>query len=710
MAPSKRGRWTYWFENGHKQAEGTYADSIKHGLWKHYYESGEMESRGWYSRGHKDGNWMFWHENGKEKSRGSYVVSTHHDYWRQFSTKDGLWIERHENGKLSASREYNNGVIEGAWAEFHPNEKMKNYGVYHNNQKEGKWEEGHQNGVKKTKGHYLNGLKVGVWKEWYENGQVHMEIEWDEEASQNIAQHCKVFTTCWYENGQMKEQGEYLYHSLERTGCVSSDNPEFGIVKKRYGKWREWSKDGSEVSEGCYASNDDRRANVIVCRDGVWVGKDKNGNKIWEVSYTNGKMHGPYIEWYRNGKKKGETPYNAGTPTGIYREWYEDGQIMTEGLAGMGAYKRWFANGQIEETHTVDDGDFHGLSQCYYPNGDLHKEVLYIRGHKHGIETIHEENRIIYVRYKRGKKKKIARYEDYENLWAGCDGRDKKEILGRGQLRNGQLHGPCQRLRDSEVVTECNYVKGVKHGEETAWYYKDTLTYHQTFKRCIHHYREGILNGDYEEFYPNGKIKTKGNYKDGKKSGLEQWWRETGDISGYNTYKNGLLDGWRREYHKHKKVKEEEFKDGILDGWCRSWYPNGNKKSEAVYKGYDMDYVDSVTSLPNGFGMGVIIGNYTTWHENGQLKSEGFGKKSGRHGLHIQRHEDGSIEMEVQYLNGRIDGIAQKWHEGGVLACEYKSEYGAEEFTEWSESGDLVRNHKGRVARDFASTKFRVCG
>ena len=79
----------------------------------------------------------------------------------------------------------------------------------------------------------------------------------------------------------------------------------------------------------------------------------------------------------------------------------------------------------------------------------------------------------------------------------------------------------------------------------------------------------------------NGQKKMEGNFKNGKKDGLETSWYEDG-----------------------QKRSEDNFKDGKLDGLSIFWFPNGQKGNEGIYKD------------------GIMEGIHRMWHKNGQMRAE----------------------------------------------------------------------------------------
>ena len=113
--------------------------------------------------------------------------------------------------------------------------------------------------------------------------------------------------------------------------------------------------------------------------------------------------------------------------------------------------------------------------------------------------------------------------------------------------------------------------------------------------------------------YDNGKLSSKGNFKDGKWNGLWTYFHENGQKKGEGSFENG--DG------------SDEGNTGIprngREGTWTFWYKNGQKKTEFTFK--------------NGKNDGLITG----WYENGNKMTEGT------------------------YKDGKIDGIVTEWYEIG---------------------------------------------
>ncbi len=76
--------------------------------------------------------------------------------------------------------------------------------------------------------------------------------------------------------------------------------------------------------------------------------------------------------------------------------------------------------------------------------------------------------------------------------------------------------------------------------------------------------KEGLLNGDYIIYHPNGKMYSHVKYSNGKRNGEELNYSATGVLTKRSTYKNEVLVGSRFGYFENGKIQSEsKYEDGI---------------------------------------------------------------------------------------------------------------------------------------------------
>ena len=92
-----------------------------------------------------------------------------------------------------------------------------------------------------------------------------------------------------------------------------------------------------------------------------------------------------------------------------------------------------------------------------------------------------------------------------------------------------------------------------------------------------------------EESHPNGKLKKRTNYQSvndgGKKHGLEENYYENGQLEGKINYKDGKEDGLAELYYENGQLKMKiNFRDGKEDGLWETHNEDGSFMFEVCYK------------------------------------------------------------------------------------------------------------------------------
>lgn len=73
-----------------------------------------------------------------------------------------------------------------------------------------------------------------------------------------------------------------------------------------------------------------------IAYDRTFFGMVKTKTKRAEMSFKNGKQHGPMKLWFKNGNKWLDMEYFEGKPHGLRKLWYENGEIEEEALFEYG--------------------------------------------------------------------------------------------------------------------------------------------------------------------------------------------------------------------------------------------------------------------------------------------------------------------------------------------------------------------------------------
>ena len=94
--------------------------------------------------------------------------------------------------------------------------------------------------------------------------------------------------------------------------------------------------------------------------------------------------------------------------------------------------------------------------------------------------------------------------------------------------------------------------------------------------------RDGKRQGPWAEWYENGQVRAKGEYKDDVLNGPVWYYFDDGKFWALNTFTKGIKDGrWTELDHDGKTVKDQTFKLGILES-DQSPYPPGTPPAKSA--------------------------------------------------------------------------------------------------------------------------------
>ena len=151
-------------------------------------------------------------------------------------------------------------------------------------------------------------------------------------------------------------------------------------------------------------------------------------------------------------------------------------------------------------------------------------------------------------------------------------------------------------------------------------------------------------NGEYIEYYKDGQISSRENYKDNKRDGIWTFYYKNGNKFKEEEYKNGILDGKVIGYFKNGLIGKEGFqKNGKKDGEFIYYNEDGSINRKCVLKnGLEWSGKFIYKDSPSGF----IDEVYTT--HIGEFKD------GEPHGKWTYYNEDGSIDKVDEYKDGEL--------------------------------------------------------
>jgi hypothetical protein len=129
------------------------------------------------------------------------------------------------------------------------------------------------------------------------------------------------------------------------------------------------------------------------------------------------------------------------------------------------------------------------------------------------------------------------------------------------------------------------------------------------------HYRmrnvDTVKDGGFEIRNRSGRLRQRGGYVSGRRSGEWITWYPDGKMRSVEHYRDGKREGLHREYSTRGRITDEfKYRDGKLDcadGYHRSWYHNGKLKFELAVENRKLARYVFYDSLGKELGLPVIL-------------------------------------------------------------------------------------------------------
>ena len=367
-----------------------------------------------------------------------------------------------------------------------------------------------------------------------------------------------------------------------------------------------------------------------------------------------------------------------------------------------------------------------GYQVFKYPNGTISSEGLIKNGKPEGFWKSF---------YVTGVKKSEGRRTNYvlDSIWVFYD-------------------------QSGDTTEKINYLYGKKNG----WYYKyKTDATRGIFILSKELYSDDKKAGTAYVYFPDGKIQQTFAYNNGKKEGLSKEFDREGNLITLLEYsndflvsrekinrtdKNGLKQGEWKEFYPNGSIKSEKtFKDDLMHGYYKEYdnrgklvltmlYENGAIVKSNVEDSPDIEIVTRHdqngkltysgpyrNKVPVGvhrdYGSDGKVTNAYIYNDNGLLLSEGIVDEAGKYnGKWKDLYADGKVQAEGQYTdsrrtgqwkfynisgkveqtgsynNGRPDGLWNWYYEDGTLLKEEEYFQGQRDglSTEYSPTGEII--------------------
>ena len=231
-------------------------------------------------------------------------------------------------------------------------------------------------------------------------------------------------------------------------------------------------------------------------------------------------------------------------------------------------------------------------------------------------------------------------------------------------------------------------------------------------------------DGIYKEFFNTGYLYKIGNYVNGQKNGIwKTYFEGPGEkLSNKEQYENGILDGiYERWMPNGSILYKTEIKDGDYHGLFEEFYENGNVRNCGIFIKGERDglwkeyYNDGTIHKKINYENGDYNGLYIRYYTDGDISEKGEYKDGQKNGVWEKWDYSGRIESRYKYKNGwnvgiyipeDFDGIIEMILLVGVIEVlkELKADKRIKKFK--SELESHIRHLRG-MARDKERKNLR---
>jgi antitoxin component YwqK of YwqJK toxin-antitoxin module len=458
----------------------------------------------------------------------------------------------------------------------------------------------------------------------------------------------------------------------------------------------------------------------------------ENGQVSSEGNMRDGKPDGYWKTYYENGIIKSEGNRKNFELDSVWTFYSDSGKVAVQIsylLGKKNGIRRTYHEEEIVEENFVDDVK-QGFTYYYYPDGKLWKEMNFIDGLEEGIGRVFAKNdgRVIQlIYYKKGYITDIENINRIDNAKMK-QGRwitfyDDWQIHTEGEYRNDLKHGYFKEYtQEGVLISTAKYIEGILQEDvaelakldiKREYYpsgnvkiiasYKDEVP--QGVRREFNEEgevvagfvfldgqiigegiidEEGIKDGPWKEYYPNGAIKSEGTYDKGNRIGGWKFYYPNGQLEQIGTYnKDGKADGsWTWYYATGDLLREESYFNGKIDGFSIEYDEYGVVIAEGEYledekEGkWKFNYGDHKSE--GEFSLGMRQGKWISYYSDGKVNFEGEFIEDNPNGRHTWYWPNGNKKTEGKYIMGLKDGEWLKYNYDGTPFISIFYENGVE--------------------------------
>ena len=459
---------------------------LQDGYQQFRYPNGNISSEGYIRNGKPDGYWKSYYVTGVLKSEGR----------RTSFLLDSLWVFYDQAGDTIEKISYLLGKRNGYSLKYKKDPVYGNYLF--------------------SSELYAGDRKEGLAKIYFPDGKIKQTIPYSDSKKDGLSREYnhdgKIIALLEYNN-------DFLI-SRERINYTDASG-------MKQGEWLDFYPDGSRHIERNY------RDDVL---HGYYKEYDERGRLLVTLLYESGKVTGTDIDnsaeidiqnrYDDSGRLIYSGPFKEGIPVGIHREYNSDGTIK-----GARIYND---NGVLISEGIIDaEGNRTGPWKDFSPGGTLIAEGNYTTNRRTGPWKFYNSS---------GRLEQAGAYSsgriDGTWRWYYPEG----ELLREEDYYQGKRDGSyTEYTRTGEIIAEGSYADGERNG---LWKVNAGDNTEEG------EYILGLRNGEWKSYYLGGKLRFKGNYRQGNPEGHHTLYFENGRTKEDRYYRNGFRTKTWKKYNE----------------------------------------------------------------------------------------------------------------------------------------------------------------
>jgi len=622
--------------SGQLLLEINYVDGLTDGSFIEYFPTGDIKTNGFFKEGKYHAEWKIWNKDKQLNFQFSFNEGR----------LDGIVQKWNDNGNLAFEGEFNNGKRNGSFSTYFDDGTLHSECGFINNTMSGLCIY-----FTKTEKHYDYSPQC----EYYMGQYVGQRFEINYKNGLKDGE-----TRVYDERGNLRSLETYLNDTL--------DGLQYYFLK-----------DSTKIEHKYHKGAFDKRLKMFWPSGKLKIETHLDQpftNNSWAyisakykienfpLRFENGiganlfYVEGAYKTWYPNGQKSIDATFKRGQLNGEFKLWYANGNIKSTGFKQdtlrLGEWKEYNQDGKLIGQASFDDHGklkyADGIVIDYFKNFSIKSKKTYVKGTLEGEANYYNwksldngQNNICFKKenYKNGKLHGLLTVTDSYDDFLGTD--DNYSLIAN--YKNGLLDGKYEEFHNEE------WCKGYRNNSKIGSYTNGLFTGKIEAKTF-----DGGTELNYSERtenYENGKLLS-GKYE----AGLD----DRGPLL-LEFYGADGFEGTRKEWDYHSQIDEDTYRTLILEENYTKGQLHGTRK-EWSYEGkliLEENYIND-----------KLHGSKKEWSDLGDLRLKEVYNNGNLNGLRNVWAQNGVLILEENYSNGKLHDIRQEWNDEGVKILEEK--------------------------------------